>query len=165
MDVASSVAHRSVPRLVGEVLGMLGDLALEGPSRAEVAKVQNRYAFDLSSLDDDPHGLSDFYGAAALWDRRVDVSERRRDVLALTPDDLRRAANVVFTPMRLNLLTVGTTDAFTRRALSDITRRFRERMRARTAVKPRPPVRVRTPIAAKSASRISGLLDWHCAPT
>jgi predicted Zn-dependent peptidase len=164
MDVASSVAHGSVPRLITEVLSMLGDLALEGPSRAELEKVQNRYAFDLAALDDDPHGLADYYGAASLWNNRMDIEARRREVLALTTDDLRRAARVVFSPMRLNLTTVGTVDDASRRELSEIVRRFRERVgrRARIVV-PRPPVKVREPIAVRFG-RSQAALDSACSP-
>lgn len=164
MDIAASVAHESVPRLVSEVLEMLGDLALEGPSRAELEKVQHRYAFDLAALDDDPHGLADYYGTAALWDRRIDVQSRQREVLALTTDQLRRVARVVFSPMRLNLTTVGTVDAATRKALSDAARRFRERVgRHGNAVLPRPVVRIRESIAV-NATRATPWLDSVCSP-
>jgi predicted Zn-dependent peptidase len=167
MDVASSVAHNSVPRLVTEVLSILGDLATDGPSRAELEKVQRRYAFDLAALDDDPHALADHYGAAALGDRTEAVEVRRRQVLALTLDDLRRAARVVFTPSRLNLTTIGPPDVDTRRALSECLRRFRTRLAATTATARlalRPPVRVRSAFVPRIIRNASVLDSLSVAP-
>lgn len=127
-DVAATVGHGSVSRLVSEVLVTLGDLAVDGPSRDELEKVKQRYAFDLCALDDDAQGLADHYGAAALWNERADLEQRRAQVLALAPADVRRAAQVLFTPMRLNIAVIGTVSDSARDELSLAVRRFRERV-------------------------------------
>ncbi len=132
MDVASSVAHGSVGRLIDEVLGMLADLAGAGPSKTELQKAQHRYAFDLAAMDDDPRALADYYATGALWGRSGDIARRRREVLALTPDDLRRAARTIFTPSRLNVTTVGSGNLEVRNAIASALRAFRRAGNSKT---------------------------------
>jgi len=147
MDVASCVAHSSLPSLVGEVLSILADLSVEGPTRAEVEKAHRRYAFDLDVLEDDAHALGDFYGAAELFDLRQTPGERRRQILALTAQDLRRAARLIFNPSRLNLVLVGTLDDAIRAEVRGLVRKFRRR------VTERPKVTVSA--ASRSPSRVA----------
>ena len=130
-DVGASVAHGSLESLVGEVFAILGDLALHGPTRAEVEKAHRRFTFDLDAMEDHPAALADFYGPAELFDRRQTPAERRLEVLGVTASDIRRAARAVFDPSRLNLILVGANDPAQRRALAALARRFRERLRGR----------------------------------
>ncbi len=155
MDVASSVAHGSVGRVVHEVLGMLADLADAGPSRRELDKVKHRFAFDLAAMDDEPRGLADYYATGALWGRGRNIARRQREVLELTPDDIRRAARVVFTPSRVNVTTVGCAGREVRAGVDTALRTFRTRVTTRPVpiTMPEPfrrtlTVRVSRPIAA-----------------
>lgn len=63
-----------------------------------------RYAFDLDVLEDDARALG-VPGAEDL-DLRQTPGERRRQILALTAQDLRRAARLILDPSRLNLVLV-----------------------------------------------------------
>jgi predicted Zn-dependent peptidase len=152
-EVGASVAHESVPRLVREVLSMLSDLALDGPTTAEVEKATRRYAFELDALGDDPHALAREYGASALWGRPLDLDTVRRSLSAVTRESVRRAARVVFTPMRLNLTLVGDLSRDELLATRRAVRAFRERFsRALCTGAWRPPARVLVrPAAARAA--------------
>jgi predicted Zn-dependent peptidase len=129
-EVGASVAHASLGSLVGEVFTILGDLALHGPTRAEVEKAHRRFAFDLDAMEDHPSALADFYGPAELFDRRQTPAARRVEALGVTASDIRRAARAVFDPSHLNLVLVGAEDPALRRAIAGLARRFRERIRA-----------------------------------
>ncbi len=129
-DVAASVAHGSVPSLVGEVLNIFGDLALDGPTREEVEKAKRRSAFDLDALEDDAHALADFYGTSELFNLRQTPTERRQRILGLTVGDLRRVARAVFTSHRLNLALVGQLTPGAHAEVNGLVRRFRERLAA-----------------------------------
>lgn len=124
VDVAASVAKGSIGALVREVLGLLSNLALEGPMPTEVTKAQRRYAFDLDTLEDDPQGLCDFYGIAELFGRRQSPAERRRETLALDAEQLRAAGRRLFTPDRLNVTLVGAADTATLRATREAMQAF-----------------------------------------
>jgi predicted Zn-dependent peptidase len=152
-EVGASVAHESVPKLVREVLTMLSDLALEGPTRDEVTKAVHRYAFELDALADDPHALAKEYGASALWGRPLELDAVRKSLYALTPDALRRAARVVFTPMRLNLALVGDPSKAELAGTHTAARAFRDRFsRALGTGAWRPPAKVLVrPAAARAA--------------
>jgi predicted Zn-dependent peptidase len=152
-DVGACVAHESVPRLAREVLTMLGDLALEGPTAAEVEKAVRRYSFELDALADDPHALAREYGASALWGRPLDLDATRRSLANVTVESVRRAARVVFTPMRLNLTLVGDLSRDRLAAVRSAARSFRERFsRALCTGAWRPPARVLVrPAVARAA--------------
>lgn len=151
-DVAASVAHGSAADLVDEALTILADLAAQGPTPAEVEKAQRRYAFDLDALEDDAMSLCDFYGSEELMGSRATPASRRREVLALTPAELRRAARQCFAPERLNLALVGTVSPVTRRGVTGAVRRFRQRIElARAARRPAPPsARYEPPVRASA---------------
>jgi predicted Zn-dependent peptidase len=154
VDVAASVAKSSIGALVGEVLTLLADLAVAGPSPAEVAKAQRRYAFDLDTLEDDPHSLCDFYGIAELFGRRQSPAERRKEMLALDAERLRAAGRRLFDPARLNVTLVGAADAATLRTTRAAMQAFADRVgpvgapdyAARPATRPR--------AAARRAQRV-----------
>ncbi len=155
-DVAATVAHASLPDLVGEVLAILGDLAIEGPTRAEVEKAHRRYAFDLDAMEDDAHALADYYGPPELFDMRQSPAERRREVMGVTAQDIRRAARAMLDPSRANLVLVGDSDAETRREMASLLRRFRARLKAGA--------RVRVPVSAPTRAPVTprrrgGVLD------
>ncbi len=155
VDVAASVAKGSIAPLLREVLGLLADLAQEGPTPAEVAKAQRRYAFDLDTLEDDPHSLCDYYGLSELFGRRQSPAERRREMLQLDAPRLRGAARRLFDPARLNVTLVGAADAATVRAAREAVRAFSALLQpvAKAAVvPPRPADRPRK--AARRAPRV-----------
>jgi predicted Zn-dependent peptidase len=124
-DVNASVAHGSVGPLLREVLAILADLALVGPTAEEVARAQRRFAFDLDGLEDDVHGLCDFYGTAELMGMRQSPAKRRRETLALTPADLRRAARRALVPAHVNVTLVGDDPTRARRVVAAELQRFR----------------------------------------
>ncbi len=132
-DVASSVAHRSLPALLGEVLAILEALCDEGPSRAEIDKLRRRSAFDLDTLEDSAHALADFYGPSELFNLRETPDDRRRRVLSVTAADIRRVARAVFDPSRASLVLVGDDDPAARRTLAAMLRGFRAQRGASSA--------------------------------
>jgi predicted Zn-dependent peptidase len=161
-DVAASVAHDSVDSLLGEVLSILGELCQDGPTRDEVEKVHRRYAFDLDTLEDDAHGLCDYYGTSELFEDRQSPAERRREVLAVTAQDLRRAARTTFDPRRLSLVRVGPRERDGRERLQALARTYRERFAraclARFPVRGRLELqRPRAPVLAVAKARTSSL--------
>ncbi|MDP3274227.1 MAG: pitrilysin family protein [Deltaproteobacteria bacterium] len=141
-DVGTSVAHDSVPRVMEEVLTMLGDLAIDGPTQAELKKVQHRYAFDLASLGDDPTALAREYGSATLLNLPLDLQALRAQSLALTPALLRAAAARVFSASGLNLTLVGDLDPEQLHSVRNAIRRFRVRLQRANTLFRAPPARV-----------------------
>ncbi len=126
LEIASNVAHANVPVLIAEVLGVLASLARDGVTASELERIKTRALFDLDAIDDDATALADYYGAAAVTNRSGDLAQRRRRVAGLTRDDLRRAAAAVFTPSRLNLVSLGDASSSTRRGIRQALRRFRD---------------------------------------
>jgi predicted Zn-dependent peptidase len=63
-EVGATVANASVSELVREVMDILGDLAVNGPTRAEVEKAHRRFAFDVDAMEDEAQSLAEYYGTA-----------------------------------------------------------------------------------------------------
>lgn len=127
VDVAASVARRSVASVVEEVLEIFRELAEGGPTRAEIDKAQRRFSFDLDALDDDAQDLCDFYGPAELFGQRRSPEARRDELMALRPEDLRAAAARVLDPARANVVLVGPKATRHEREIRSLLKRFRER--------------------------------------
>jgi len=128
-ELVTSVAHSSVGRVVREMLALVGDLATTGPTRAELERAKHRMVFDLAAIDDDARALADFYATAVLADDTRDPAARRREILALTVDDVRRAARMVFCPSRANIVAVGTIEPSVRAEVTAALRSFRRHAR------------------------------------
>lgn len=127
-DVASSVSPARVPELVHETLDVLAALCLEGPAATELQKAQRRYAFSLASMQDELETLSDFYGTSALFGRHPTPERRLAEVMALSPEDVRRGACLALSPAMMNISVVGDVSARDRRALGDLARQYTERL-------------------------------------
>lgn len=152
-EVGATVAHASLPDLVQEVLTILGDLALEGPTGTEMEKARRRYAFDLDALEDDAHALCDFYGSSELMGVREAPEARRREMLALNATALRRAARRCFVPERLNLALVGSVTSTAKRAIARSLRSFRARTALAASVRRPPPPSARYEAPARTLAR------------
>ncbi len=160
-DVAATVAHASLRDLVGEVLGILADLAIAGPTRAEVEKAHRRYAFELAAMEDDAHALADFYGPPELFNMRQSPAERRREVLAVTAQDVRRAARSVLDASRANIVLVGDADAETRAEMRAALRRFRAKLQSGLKARSHRAQPDPAPSRVVAGRRRAGVLDLH----
>jgi predicted Zn-dependent peptidase len=119
LDFAAGVQHGRVVRVTSEILAMLSELALRGPTEDEIAKAKRRHAWDVQSLFDSPEELAGFYGLGALWKHPETLEERLSAMTSVTCDQVRDVARLVGTPSRLNVVAVGMLDREVQKRLSD----------------------------------------------
>jgi predicted Zn-dependent peptidase len=107
VDVAAGVQHKRATLVTREVLTMFEELAREGPSAEELEKARRRIAWDARALSDSIEDTAAFYAAGLLFDRFASAEEHIAELLRVSPDDVREAAQKLARPERLNVVAVG----------------------------------------------------------
>jgi predicted Zn-dependent peptidase len=102
--VDGACAPRKLPRVVEEVLRVLGALAETPVPEEELARVQRRHRMTLAFSLDSASDLAGWYGAGEVLSAPEGFEERCRRVERVTPADVMRVARAAF--RRQNLVTV-----------------------------------------------------------
>ena len=106
-DIAAETQHARAVEVTEQMLSACADLAAHGPSEEELEKARYRAAWGVRSLLDSPGDLADFYGLAALADVARTPVDRIEELLAVTTEEVRRAAEKLFRPANLVAVAVG----------------------------------------------------------
>ncbi len=107
LDLEVTCAPKKLIRAVERMLITLRALIHTPVEPAELARAKTRHLADLEFSLDAPTELCSWYGGAALLGLDVDYELRRRELEAVTPEDLLRLARLVFDPDRALLTLVG----------------------------------------------------------
>lgn len=122
--LAGECAHRSAEQLLGAFFGVVRSLSEQGPTEAELAKAKRRMQWQLRTLLDDPGELSAFVGLGELTQLARTPEERARALEAVTPADVRAAAQAVFRASGLSTAVVGQLGKQRRKTLERMVRDF-----------------------------------------
>lgn len=125
MAVEATVSHKNALAVVDGMVEILAGLATAPPSADEWARMQARYAFELSSTVDSPSAVCSWIGLERLQVPHASIVDRHERMRALLPDDVVRVAARYLVPARAQLTVVGDLDALTRTALRRRLHRFR----------------------------------------
>lgn len=123
-DLAAEVQHARAAQVTREILDLLRDLAEHGPTDEELDKVKLRHGWQMRAMFDDAESLAGFYGLAAIADIARTPAERHAQIDAVTRDEVREAAALVFRPERLSMVAVGALDLVQQKALERELKRF-----------------------------------------
>jgi predicted Zn-dependent peptidase len=116
--VDGACAPRKLPRLVEEVLRILGDLVARPVSEEELLRVQRRHRTTLAFSLDSAAELAGWYGSGELLEAPESFEERCRRVEAVSPADVQRVAALTYTRANLVAVFVGPSGARARRRLT-----------------------------------------------
>lgn len=108
IEVSGATANAKVPELCRQLLAMFARYRAEDVSAAELDKARRRYRYDLLASVDDANAMAGWFGGTALYYPPPSLEARIASMDAVTPADIRRAANRIFTPDNLTLVVVGT---------------------------------------------------------
>jgi predicted Zn-dependent peptidase len=125
LDFAAGVQHARTSVVTKEILGLLCDLAKEGPTEAEVEKARRRNAWEMRTISDSPEELAGFYAGGFLFDRFETPEARVAANAAVTPKRLREMAEILAQPDRLNVLAVGLLEDGEDKRLEDVVKGFK----------------------------------------
>ncbi len=120
IDFAAGTQHQRTAKVAREILGMVEELAREGPTDEELEKVRARHRWELSSMRDSAEELAGFYAGGHLFDRFETLDDRLARTVAVTRDDVVRVAKRIAEPSRLNVVAVGLLDKGEDKRLADV---------------------------------------------
>ena len=141
--VDGACAPRKLPKVLEEVLRVLGALAEQPMPEEELLRVQRRHRMTLAFSLDSAADLAGWYGAGEVLSAPESFEERCRRVERVTPTDVQRVAAETFRRRNLVAVVVGPSRA--RRA----SRRSSSRLVASTHRRPSH-LGVRPPVACRS---------------
>jgi predicted Zn-dependent peptidase len=107
IDVAAGVQHKRAALVTREILTMFEELATEGPTEEELETARRRSAWDARALSDSADEMSAFYASGLLFHRFSTPEEHVAELARVTIEDVRRVAQRVARPERLNVVAVG----------------------------------------------------------
>jgi predicted Zn-dependent peptidase len=106
-DFAAETQHGRVTEVTEQMLNVCAELAAHGPTAAELDKAKSRAAWGIRALLDSPGDLADFYGLATLAEVARTPAERADQLLSVSAEEVRAAAEEVFQPSQLAAVAVG----------------------------------------------------------
>ncbi len=106
-DIAAETSHDNAVEVGREILRMLRELRESGPTAAELEKAKQRLRWQVDAMHESPSELASFYGFGELARLYRTPRERLERLEAVTLSATRRAAEQIFRPEALSLVTVG----------------------------------------------------------
>jgi predicted Zn-dependent peptidase len=116
--VDGACAPRKLPKVLEEVLRVLGALAEQPMPEEELLRVQRRHRMTLAFSLDSAADLAGWYGAGEVLSAPESFEERCRRVERVTPTDVQRVAAETFRRRNLVAVVVGPSNRRDRAALS-----------------------------------------------
>ncbi len=121
--IDGACAPPKLPRVVEEILRVLGTLAEAPVPEEELARVQRRHRMTLAFSLDSAADLAGWYGAGEVLTAPEGFEERCRRVERVTPADVQRVSRQVYRRRTLVAVAVGPASRRTRAALERIVAR------------------------------------------
>ena len=115
--VDGACAPRKLPRVVSEILRVLGELSARAVPEEELSRVQKRHRMTLAFSLDSAAELAGWYGSGEVLHAPEGFEERCRRVERVSPADVLRVARAAFTRRNLVAVFVGPSTVRGRRAL------------------------------------------------
>jgi predicted Zn-dependent peptidase len=120
--VDGACAPKKLPRVVGEILRVLAELAVRPVGEEELSRVQRRHRMTLAFSLDSAAELAGWYGSGEVLHAPEGFEERCQRVERVTPADVLRVAIETFTRRNLLGVFVGPSSARGRRELEKTVR-------------------------------------------
>lgn len=122
IDFAAGSQHARSLTVVREILDLIHELSVEGPTETEVQKALARHRWTIDAMSDDPDAVASFYGVRALEGTRLGLEERHAQLASVSREQMRDFAAEWLAPERMNVLAVGMLSAADQRRLDKLVR-------------------------------------------
>jgi len=111
VEFGTETAHERSAEVLEEILRITRDLAEHGPTQREVERAQKRCRWQHEAMLDNAVDLADFLALGELSNTAKTPAERLDQLLAVTRQDIHRAAEFVFRHDRQSVVAVGSAKA------------------------------------------------------
>jgi predicted Zn-dependent peptidase len=109
-EIVAECAHTSAPRVLGETVKVLTDLAEHGPTPAELARAKARLRWQTLELYDMPTELAGFVGQGTLSETEASPSARIEKLMNVSESRVQAAAARIFRESQSTLVVIGKLD-------------------------------------------------------
>lgn len=106
-EIAGATANAKVPTLMRELFAILDGLRAGQITAAELAKARTRYRYETLASVDDAAAMAGWFGGTALYYPPPPLSERLRQIAAVSLDQVVEVACRVLAPEHLACAAVG----------------------------------------------------------
>lgn len=106
-EITGASSQANIPALIRGVFEVLDRFREQPVTDAELARIKRRYRFELASALDDSFAMATLAGGASLYYPPRSMEQRLTAMNAISAEDIRHAARVVFRPERLAAAVVG----------------------------------------------------------
>ncbi len=107
VEFGTETAHERAPEVLSQILQITRELADQGPSEREFERARKRARWQHEAMLDDSIDLADFMAIGELRGSARMPAERLAALWAVTLDDVRRAARLVFRAENSSVVAVG----------------------------------------------------------
>ncbi len=111
VDFAAGVLHARADRVTSEILELMRQLAVDGPTEEELTIGRRRHAWDVAAMRDSAEDVAGFYGHGVLFGRSPSLAKSATRLTHVTVEDVRKLAAKLCEPDRLNVVAVGLLDS------------------------------------------------------
>jgi predicted Zn-dependent peptidase len=109
-DITASVGLQSAEPFLREILAILADLKVNGPTPSEMERVTSRTLVDVELLPSAPASIAFDLAWAALNHQKSSLKTRHQTAAKLSVDTLRKCAQETFLPGKASLVLLGPED-------------------------------------------------------
>jgi predicted Zn-dependent peptidase len=125
VDFAAGVQHKRVPRVTGEILDLVTELAKNGPTDEEMDSAKRRHAWDARAMLDSPEETAGLLGRTVMLGQLETPAMEAARLAYVTKDEVREVARTLCDPRRLTVVAVGAMDPKDRKRLEETVMSFR----------------------------------------
>lgn len=124
VELAAESAHEHAEQVLHELFEVLRDLRDNGPSEEELERAKQRFGWQLTEMLDDPGEVADFFALGQLTGVARTPAERLEQLLGVTREHVRAAAQRIFRRQNVGVVAVGLLSRRTQDALERRTHDF-----------------------------------------
>ena len=117
IELAAETSHEQAPKVLTELLGVARSLKEAGPTAREFELAKARVRWQHQEMFDDLEEVTEFYGLGQLTGVALTPERRVEQLMAVSLDEVRSAAERVFVPAGLCGVAVGMPTKRVRHAL------------------------------------------------
>ena len=107
VDFAAGVQHARASQVTSEILGLMKELATDGPTEDELEKARRRHAWEIAAMQDSAEDTAGFYAHGLLFGRDPTPEGSTAALAKVTVENVRAMAERLCEPNRLNVVAVG----------------------------------------------------------
>lgn len=107
IEFSAETGHVRAAPVLTELLSIVGELRTQKPSVDELQRAKQRHQWQTLMMTDTAEEMVEYLAIEEQAGRRRSSEERLAEIEAVTPDDVRAAANTWLTPSNLCVVSVG----------------------------------------------------------